>query len=94
LIWFLADLARLARERAAIDELQAQAGAWLKNVSWRLTPLLEADADIEINGQLYPVTLKYPYVFPSCPPSVFPRGVDTRWSFHQYGKGGELCLAR
>jgi ubiquitin-protein ligase len=91
-IWFLSDLARVARERAAIDELQAQAGAWLKNVNWKITPLLEADADIEVNGDLYPVTLQYPYVFPSCPPSVFPRGVDARWSYHQYGRGGELCL--
>ena len=92
MIWFLSDLARLARERAAIEELRAQAGAWLKNVNWKITPLLEADADIEVNGNLYPVTLQYPYVFPSCPPSVFPRGVDARWSYHQYGRGGELCL--
>lgn len=92
MIWFLSDLARVARERAAIDELRAQTGSWLKNVDWKITPLLEIDVDIEINGTLYPVTLKYPYVFPSCPPSVFPRGVDTRWSFHQYGRGGELCL--
>jgi ubiquitin-protein ligase len=92
LIWFLSDLARLAREREAIDELQASATAWLKNVSWKLTPLLEADADIDVNGELYPVTLKYPYVFPASPPSVFPRGVSVRWSYHQYGRGGELCL--
>ena len=52
MIWFLSDLARVARERAAIDELQAQAGAWLKNVNWKITPLLEADADIEVNGDL------------------------------------------
>lgn len=92
MIWFLADLARVARERAAIDQLQSQPDAWLKNVAWKITPLLEADADIEINGQLYPITLTYPYVFPACPPAVFPRGVDTRWSYHQYGRGGELCL--
>ena len=94
MIWFLSDLARLNRERAAIEELERQDGAWLKNVHWRLASnLLEVDAAIEINGRIFPITLKYPYVFPSCPPSVFPRATKkTRWSSHQYGKGGELCL--
>ncbi|NHN89818.1 MULTISPECIES: ThiF family adenylyltransferase [Acetobacter] len=94
MIWFLSDLARLNHERAAIEELERQDGAWLKDVHWRLVSnLLEVDATIEINGRVFPITLKYPYVFPSCPPSVFPRETEkTRWSFHQYGKGGELCL--
>jgi ubiquitin-protein ligase len=93
LIWFLSDLARLTRERAAIEQLERQNGPWLKNVHWRLASrLLEVDADIEVNGNLFPITLKYPYVFPSCPPSVLPRATKTRWSYHQYGKGGELCL--
>ncbi|MGI4792621.1 MAG: ThiF family adenylyltransferase [Janthinobacterium lividum] len=94
MIWFLSDLARLNRERAAIEELERQDGAWLKDVHWRLASnLLEVDATIEISGRVFPTTLKYPYVFPSCPPSVFPRATKkTRWSSHQYGKGGELCL--
>lgn len=95
MIWFLSDLHRLDHERAEIERLEAAPDTWLKNVSWRLTPGsgLELDADIKIpGGRIFPVTLKYPYAFPASPPSVFPRGVKRRWSFHQYGKGGELCL--
>ena len=94
MIWFLSDIRRLDRERAEIGKLEAGRDSWLKNVSWRLTPTstLEVDADIVISDASFPVTLKYPYAFPSCPPSVFPRNVKRRWSFHQYGKGGELCL--
>jgi molybdopterin/thiamine biosynthesis adenylyltransferase len=94
LIWFLNDLARLERERKAIVALESQTGGWLRDVVWRLTPDdLQADADIEVKGSVFPITLKYPSAFPNCPPSVFPRGdIKTRSSFHQYGKGGELCL--
>nr|WP_276555702.1 ThiF family adenylyltransferase [Bradyrhizobium elkanii] len=31
-------------------------------------------------------------MFPHTPPSVFPRGDIARWSAHQFGPGGELCL--
>lgn len=31
-------------------------------------------------------------MFPHSPPSVFPRGETGRWSRHQFGPGGELCL--
>ena len=93
MIWFLSDLDRLARERSAIAELQAGSAGWLTNVVWRLeTTTLALDADIVVKDRSFPVTLTYPYAFPHCPPSVAPRGVDERWSFHQYGRGGELCL--
>lgn len=50
------------------------------------------DANITAGGKTWPVFLRYPDFFPHSPPSVFPRGDDTRWSAHQYGPGGELCL--
>ncbi|PZP47852.1 MAG: hypothetical protein DI601_02235 [Azospirillum brasilense] len=53
---------------------------------------LEVDLDIEIDGDVYPLRLRYPDAFPACPPSVYPRDVQVRWSAHQYGAGGELCL--
>jgi hypothetical protein len=75
-IWFLSDLDRFARERRAIEELQARSGGWLTNVTWQLAPpTLAVDADIVIDDRSFPVTLTYPYAFPHCPPSVKPRGV-------------------
>lgn len=51
------------------------------------------EADIEVAGRTYPVALHYPSHFPSTPPKVLPRGEDKeRWSSHQFGAGGELCL--
>jgi sulfur-carrier protein adenylyltransferase/sulfurtransferase len=35
--------------------------------------------------------MTYPQAFPSVPPTVTPCG-EERWSGHQYGDGGELCL--
>ena len=93
MIWFLSDLDRFAHERRAITELEAGSAGWLTNVVWRLeTTTLAVDADIVVEDRPFPVTLTYPYAFPHCPPSVTPRGVDERWSLHQYGRGGELCL--
>lgn len=91
MIWFLRDMARLDRERGAIAGLQA-GGTWLTGTVWRLAPALVLEADIEVEGSTYPVLLRYPAAFPNCPPSVFPRGAIGRWSGHQYGAAGELCL--
>ena len=45
-----------------------------------------------IGARTFPITLQYPEMFPFSAPSVFPRGEITRWSSHQFGAGGELCL--
>jgi molybdopterin/thiamine biosynthesis adenylyltransferase len=50
------------------------------------------DADIFAAGLTFPISLRYPNHFPHSPPLVLPRGVEERWSSHQYGAGGELCL--
>lgn len=95
MIWVLRDFARLKREREALVGLEERAGAWLSNVAWRLDGKgnMCVDADIGIAERTYAVTMRYPYHFPSTPPSVLPRGeIDEWWSSHQYGAGGELCL--
>ncbi|NQT56412.1 MAG: ThiF family adenylyltransferase [Desulfobacteraceae bacterium] len=90
--WFLSDIIRLNQERESIEELQGRF-EWLKDVIWRLSKnALCIDTDIDINGTLYPVTLEYPATFPDSPPSVIPRETEGRWSEHQYGSSGELCL--
>lgn len=95
MIWFLRDLDLLARERAAIDELQSKV-SWLKGATWRLDGSnLTLDADLEAHGYVYAVRMSYPATFPANPPTVSPRTEEEAleiWSTHQYGPNGELCL--
>lgn len=90
-IWFLTDLARAELERQRVAVLEDQ--AWLQDGHWLLSGShLCFDADIVIGDACYPITLRYPVAFPATPPFVLPRGEHPRWSEHQYGAGGELCL--
>jgi ubiquitin-protein ligase len=90
-MWYLLDAARFGTERDALAALEAEV-TWLQIQGWRFEPTshLCVDADINVAGRDYPVTLRYGLNFPSTPPSVVPR-VEERWSDHQYGHG-ELCL--
>lgn len=90
-MWFIAHPARFNQERDAIGELAAE--PWIDNVNWRLDGrTMVVDADIVVSGVTRPVTLSYPDIFPFAPPAVRPREGAERWSIHQYGAGGELCL--
>lgn len=92
MIWWIENPERSAAERLAIQELAGSVD-WLQLLGLRLDGShLCWDADILGPERPYPITLRYPDHFPSSPPRVFPRGVQERWSFHQYGAGGELCL--
>jgi hypothetical protein len=92
-IWHFENLSRSRKEREAIEALAAQVD-WLTTRGWRIDGSLRLilDADIATSARSYPVFLRYPNHFPHSPPSVFPRGESARWSAHQYGAGGELCL--
>ncbi|MBB4376383.1 ThiF family adenylyltransferase [Bradyrhizobium sp. SBR1B] len=91
--WYLTDVARFSAERQAIECL-AQEVDWFAVKTWRLDDRLRLvlDAEIGAGGRVYPIYLQYPDMFPHTPPSVFPRGDTARWSAHQFGAGGELCL--
>lgn len=91
--WWLTDFERLERERRVINEL-GQAEPWLLDAQWVLERTgLCVEATIEAAGVQYPVRLRYPAYFPATPPGVWPQDQDApRWSNHQYGAGGELCL--
>lgn len=92
MIWFLENPARSKRERLELEELAGSVG-WLLPVGWRMeSSRLIWDADIVLGERVFPVTLRYPNHFPFSPPLVLPRGDQPRWSSHQYGVGGELCL--
>jgi len=92
-IWYIENLLRNRREREALEALVASA-TWLVPGEWRIDSSLRLiwDADIVIGDRTFPIALRYPNHFPHSPPLVLPRGESERWSGHQYGPGGELCL--
>lgn len=91
-MWIVERMARYSAERAALAELESNE-SWLENVAWRFEGgAVAIDADLIVGADRRSVTLTYPGIFPAAPPSVRPRGDATRWSPHQYGPGGELCL--
>jgi len=91
ILWFLANQKRLSLERAAVEELQRSA-EWLAGAEWLLCGGLCVDAVIRAHGRDYEVRLEYPSLFPEMPPTVRPRNAEGRWSSHQYGSDGPLCL--
>lgn len=93
MIWYFQDTARSKREREAIERLASQV-SWMTPRGLRVDGSLRLIWDIEISTgeRTYQVSLRYPNHFPYSPPVVLPRGDSDRWSAHQYGPGGELCL--
>jgi molybdopterin/thiamine biosynthesis adenylyltransferase len=91
--WYLENLTRWPQERQALEALAAKVD-WLTPIRWRIDDELRLiwDADISVGGRVFPVSMRYPDHFPHSPPLVLPRGETERWSSHQYGAGGELCL--
>lgn len=89
--WFLEDPGLLVREKGAVEQLGADAD-WLRGAVWGLRGGLRLDAVIRARGHDYEITMVYPEVFPAAPPIVKPKNRDERWSGHQWGAGGSLCL--
>lgn len=92
-MWYLTDLARFKAERQGLETLGSTVN-WLTSLGWRIDDKMRLifDADIAVGQRVFPVYLRFPAQFPHTPPSVWPRGDDSRWSNHQFGAGGELCL--
>ena len=91
-MWFLTDLARLERERGAVEALEETA-SWLQGVNWRIDQggiVMECDIRLA-TGDSYRLRTTFPEHYPSAPASVRPQD-PTILSSHQYGRGGELCL--
>lgn len=93
MIWYVQNVARWRSEQESLEALASKSD-WLAPVGWRIddSARLIWDVDIAAGGRTYEVSLRYPNHFPHSPPSVLPRSGDQRWSSHQYGAGGELCL--
>jgi len=91
-MWFLESPARSRQERLAIEKLVGEAD-WLSSSGWTMeAECLCWDGELLVAGERFPVRLKYPTHFPYAPPSLIPRDAVERWSSHQYGTTGELCL--
>jgi hypothetical protein len=91
--WYLTDIPRFRSEREGVEGL-ALTTDWLTLGNWSFDERfhLRVEADIVTGIRTFQVFLRYPDMFPHSPPSVFPRDEATRWSNHQFGPGGELCL--
>lgn len=92
-VWFLDvnNMERFKLEREAIEHLQETA-QWLQGIQWKLDRQICVEAVLDIEGNNYEVRMIYPDLFPTLPPSVYPKDNQVRWSTHQYGVGGHLCL--
>jgi hypothetical protein len=90
-LWFLRDTPRLGSEKAAIEALAVSEG-WFLLAGWGFHEgNLAVRGEIAAHGYQYPVRLIFPDQFPEVPCWVEPQD-DVKWSNHQYGSGGSLCL--
>lgn len=91
-LWWLSDFQRVASEIAAVARM-ATCETWFDLERWSIHEgKLAADGVITANQENYPVRLIYPDQFPEVPAWVEPQDSTVRWSTHQYGTGGSLCL--
>lgn len=85
------DNRRLAFEKKAVEALCGE--SWFTLNEWKLhKECLTAEGVITAHQVEYPVRLVYPDQFPSVPAWVEPQDPEAKWSNHQYGAGGTLCL--
>lgn len=90
--WAMEYPTRFLRERAELDCLEAEEG-WV-STAWRFSEsgAIIVDLDMTIHGRVFAGQMTYPDTFPDSPPYICPRDTSERWSDHQYGAGGSLCL--
>ena len=91
-LWWLTDFNRVGTEKARVEQLAADEG-WFSLSRWRINASrFSVDGVITARGIEYPIRLIYPDQFPSVPAWVEPQDPEAKWTSHQYGKGGPLCL--
>lgn len=90
--WWITDPTRLEHEKAAVEALAAEV-SWFTLSTWKIDGgRLSMEGELVAHGHIYPFQLLYPDRFPWVPAWVVPQDPDVRWSNHQYGAGGTLCL--
>ena len=86
---------RMALEQRLLEEL-AVSKTWFRVERWAATK----DGDVSVNFQLqlplltFDGVLIYPKYFPDVPAFIRPKKHGERWSGHQFGGSGVLCLER
>lgn len=89
--WWLLDSVRFGLEKASLEALTRE--SWFSLQRWTLVDgRLAIEAVLSVHGHAYPVRLVYPDQFPQVPAWVEPQDLAAKWSAHQYGTGGVLCL--
>lgn len=91
--WFERRPRRLAHEREVLESLLQE--GWVKSVDWVIDAqagTANVEIDFEAGGQTRQARLEYPFIYPFAPPRLVPRVPGQRWSRHQWGGTGELCL--
>jgi len=90
--WYLDSLSRFRDERAGVSDLASRA-SWLDIKGYRFDAnCVVVDFDVDVGHRSYEAEMRYPTTYPHSPPVVRPRDKDARWSNHQFGAGGDLCL--
>lgn len=90
--WWRSDPARLLQEHDAVANLAARV-EWVHDVRWVVEDSkLCCEASIVAHEHTYRVRMTYPVLFPAMALAVKPLEDSRRWSGHQYGPGGVLCL--
>jgi hypothetical protein len=90
--WWLSDSARVGVEKAAIEQLAATE-SWFTFARWTINAYrFSVEGTISAHAVDYPIRLFYPDQYPLVPAWVEPQDPEARWSRHQYGNGGCLCL--
>jgi hypothetical protein len=91
-LWWITDSVRVGREKAAIEALLRDE-KWFAIERWTLFDgKFAVEGAILAHGIAYSVRLLYPDQFPEVPAWVEPKDPAAKWSSHQYGPGGSLCL--
>jgi len=90
--WIIDNPNRFLKERAEIEQLENDSD-WL-TTSWRLNSsgLLVVEISMSTHNKTFAGRMTYPDIFPNSPPYIHPQDTSERWSEHQYGEGGSLCL--
>ncbi|PAM25995.1 thiamin biosynthesis protein, partial [Acinetobacter baumannii] len=90
--WLLENPARFLHEPKELKRLESE-HEWL-NMALRFQSdgKLSVEINMTIHGRIYEGKMTYPDSFPDSPPYIRPRDRSERWSNHQYGEGGSLCL--
>ena len=92
--WWLMHPKRLLTEYEYVTNLQNEYSQSLKKIEWieLENASLVIRGEIQIDETIKKLDLVYPHFYPSECPTIFPIPRGEKWSMHQFGGDGALCL--